>query len=52
MELGCSLGRNEKEGAKTANRVDKPKVGRREVDSVHGFPMFPRFSSFGKVMSD
>ena len=24
----------------------------REVDLVHGFLLFPRFSSFGKVMSD
>ena len=47
---------NEKEGARTANGVDKPKVGAeegREVHLVHGFTFSSRvFSSLGKVVSD
>ena len=45
--------RNEQEGARTANGVDKPKVGTEgRYNWCMGFFLFPRFSFFGKVMSD
>ena len=45
------LERNEKEGAKTATGVDKPKVGTEGRKTwCMGFLLFPRFSSFsGKL---
>ena len=61
MELGCSLGfknrtYNEKEGARTANngQVDKCRKLSQKGGILGAWVslMFPRFSSFGKVLSD
>ena len=44
--------RNEREGVRTANGVDKVPTGsrlRRELDFVHRFPSFPWFSSVGNA---